>query len=123
MIVAFVDVITCTLYFFIGIDHPGLKYLNRYVRPNIGTDWYVIGLELLDVSRLEAIRKEYPNDSNSCATEMLKLWVERRVDASWNTLIQALRQPHIGLSVWASKIENMLVKEEDIPFKGMITIM
>ena len=126
MIVAFVDVITCTLCFFIGTDRPALRYLYRHVRPHICTDWYYIGIELLDIedeSRLDIIKMQYPNNSNSCATEMLKLWLNKRVEASWNILIRVLRQPHIGLSVLASKIENMLVKEEDISFKGMVTIM
>ena len=126
MIVAFVDVITCTLCFFIGTDRPTLKYLNKYVRPHISTHWLEIGIELLDIGDepiLEIFRENYPNNSNRCASEMLQLWLNKRVEASWNILIQVLRQPHIGLSVLASKIENMLVKEEDISFKGMVTIM
>ena len=118
--------ITCTLCFFIGTDRPDLRYLHRCVIPDIYAHWYEIGLELLDVDKkliLEHIRPNNP-DTKSCTAEMLQFWLQSRVDASWNELIQALRQPGIGLSVLALKIENMLVvKEEDISFKGIITIM
>ena len=126
VIVAFVDMITCTLCFFIGTDRPMLKYLYRYVRTYICTQWYEIGIELLDIDdipRLEMIRQNFPGDPSQCVALMLELWLERKEDASWDTLIRALRQPHIILLVLASKIENMLVKEEDISFKGMITVM
>ena len=126
MIVAFVDVITYTLYFFIGTDRPELKYLYRYVRPLIYTHWLEIGIELLgevNILNLSVIRENNRDDGQICAVKMLHLWLQSSEDASWNELIQVLRQPHMGLSVLASKIENMLVKEEDISFKGMITIM
>ena len=124
MIVAFFDVITCTLCFFIGTDRPTLIYLNKYVIPHICVLWYDIGVQLLDMDDLsifEVIRANNSNDVIRCATEMLKHWVKTRVDASWNTLIRALR--YIGQSFLASKIENMLVEGGDISFKGMITIM
>ena len=126
MIVAFVDVITCTLCFFIGTDCPTMRYLHKYVIPHIYAQWYDIGIQLLDVedeSMLKVIIANNPDIPEKCTTELLNLWLTRRENASWNELIHVLRQPHIGLSVLASKIKNMLVKEEDISFKGMITIM
>ena len=114
------------IIFFIGTDRPTLKYLHRHVIYYIGPKYYSIGLELLDVdnvSRLEVIRENNPNKSKECAAEMLHLWLETSEDASWNKLIQALRQPHVGLLFLASEIEKVLLKEEDISFKGMITIM
>ena len=111
MIVVFVDVITFRYYFFIGTDRPTLRYLFKHVRPHIIAKWYEIGLELLgmgDESKLQVIREKYPSDHENCVSEMLQLWLQMKVDASWNKLIQAFRQSQIGLSSLASKIENML---------------
>ena len=108
----------------IGTDRPDLKYLYKHVRPRIATRWYEIGLELLgkgNEKKLFAIKDNH-NDYEECAVEMLKLWLNRKMDASWNQLTQALRQSSVDLPSVASKIENMLSEENDILFKGIITI-
>jgi len=98
---------------YIGTDHPAMKYLNRYVRPNITKKWYDIGVELLDVNDeivLDTIQDSFSGDPDKCTAEMLKLWRARKTDASWNQLIQAFRQHHIQLNALASNIEGMLSK-------------
>ena len=106
----------------IGTDCPSMKYLYQLVRPRIGIKWYDVGLELLgeeDEKRLFDIKISH-NDYEECAVKMLQLWLEKKVDASWNQLIQALRQPNINLSYFASRIENMLLKENDVLFQGQL---
>ena len=98
---------------FTGTDRPALKYLFRYVKTNITTKWYDIGIELLNVedeSSLNTINCDHRNDVDKCTTEMLKLWLDKRSDASWNQLIQAFREPNIKLESLATKIESMLRK-------------
>jgi len=63
---------------------------------------------------LNTIKSTFPGDPETCAAEMLQLWLARKTDASWNQLIQAFRERHIRLNALASKIEGILSK-------GMIT--
>ena len=103
-----------------------MKYLYTHVRRNIIAKWHDIGLELLDEedeTSLEAIHVNYNNDVEKCAGEMLKLWLARQRNASWNQLIQVLRQPNIQLIFLAIRIENSLLKEEGILVEGIIVIM
>ena len=96
---------------FTGTDRPALKHLNRHVRPHITDKWHDIGVELLDVedeSALNTIKVNNPGDGHKCTAEMLQLWLEKKPDASWNQLIQALKAPIIKLEDLASKIEALL---------------
>ena len=98
---------------FVGTDRPALKYLNKYVKADIAAEWHDIGVELLDVDDepvLNTIKNNYPGDINKCTTEMLQLWLARKAEASWNRLIEVLREPNIKLNALAVKIEGMLSK-------------
>ena len=89
--------------------------------PDAVIKWYEIGLELLGlegVAALKAILLENHKDFRTCATKMFKKWLERNMDASWNQLIQILRKPAIDLSFMSSRIENMLLKD-DMILKGI----
>ena len=97
----------------IGTDRPALKYLNKYVKADIATEWHDIGVELLDVEEepvLNAIKNNHPGDVNKCTAEMLQLWLARKPEASWNQLIAVFREPNIKLNTLAMKIERMLSK-------------
>ena len=59
---------------------------------------------------LNEIERDHSGDPNRCTAEMLKLWLNKKSDASWNQLIQAFRAPQIKLETLASKIEEMLSK-------------
>ena len=101
------------MYVYTGTDRPAMKYLNRYVKTFITAKWYDIGVELLDVkdeSVLNTIGIDHPNDSEKCSAKMLRLWLEKKSDASWNQLINTLRQPNIKLEYLALEIEGMLSK-------------
>ena len=96
----------------VGTDRPALKYLNKF-RDDIAIKWHYIGVELLDIGdepALNGIKANYPGDINKCAAEMLQLWLDRKTEASWNRLIEVLREPNIKLNVLAKKIEEMLSK-------------
>ena len=70
-------------------------------------------MELFDIEDepvLNIIRNDHPGDSDRCTAEMLRLWLEKKPDATWNHLIQTLREPNIRLETLASKIESLLSK-------------
>ena len=97
----------------VGTDRSALKYLNKYVKADIASEWHDIGVELLDVEDepvLNAIKNNFPGDVNKCTAEMLQLWLARKPEASWNCLIEVLREPNIKLNTLATKIEGMLCK-------------
>ena len=61
-----------------------------------------------DEQLLAEIKKRYHN-CNECCREMFKLWIDiHAASASWNQLIQALREPSLELTEVAVKIETML---------------
>ena len=96
----------------LGHQKPSLKYLNRYVRSSVGSKWHDLGIELLDSDDdkdLDKIEAEYKLDVDKCCTKMFQLWSRKQLTASWNQLIEALRQPDIELHALATKIEQMLL--------------
>ena len=95
----------------VGTDRPALKYLNKYVKADIASEWHDIGVELLDVEDepvLNAIKNNHPGDVNKCTAEMLQLWLARKPEASWDQLLEAFREPNIKLNALAVRIEGML---------------
>ena len=101
------------VYMHVGTDRPALKYLYTHVRGNIANDWYDIGVALFDPGDevvLDTINKNHPGDAEKCAAEMLKLWLSRKPEASWDLLLEALKEPNIKLNALAVKIEKMLTK-------------
>ena len=77
--------------------------------------WHDLGLELLepeDEGSLNDIKCNNPNDVAKCCKEMFQLWLEKCPDASWNQLIESLREPSVGLNHLASKLEQMLTPTE-----------
>ena len=105
--------IHCTL--FSGHQKPSLRYLNRYVRSEVNLKWHDLGAELLDgedVGKLDTIEADNPTDHDKCCAKMFKLWLRKQPTASWNQLIEALRQPDIELLTLASRIEQMLLQLE-----------
>ena len=98
---------------FVGYQRPSLKYLNRHVMKPVGSKWYNLGIDLLesdDVEELSKIRSQYPTDINTCCIEMFQLWLRKQPTASWNQLIDSLRQPSIDLNHLANEIEQMFLQ-------------
>jgi len=83
------------------------------VKKQVGFKWHDLGVELLeadDVATLNAIRSEHPSDLSACCTRMFTIWLDKQPTATWNQLIEALRQPGIELNGLATEIEQMLLK-------------
>ena len=83
------------------------------MRDSVGARWHDLGIELLDpdVDELDTIEAG-SSDLNKCCTKMFQLWLKKQPTASWNQLIEALKQPGINLGALASKIEQMLSKPQ-----------
>ena len=96
-----------------------MRYLIRYVRGSVGSKWYDLGIELLhcedDEDELDKIEFEHPRDLDTCCRKMFQLWLKKQSNASWNQLIEALRQPSIKLVAFASKVEQSLLKPKPKP--------
>ena len=90
--------------------------MNRYVRGSVGLKWHDLGIELLDSSEdvddLDKIEVGHKADLDKCCTKMFQLWLRKQPTASWNQLIEALRQPDIELHALATKIEQMLLQSK-----------
>ena len=97
-----------------GYDRPALKLLNRHVRKDVSSKWHDLGLELLeqeDEERLNDIKKNNPSDVSECCKEMFQLWLRKCANATWNQLIQALKE--VELNNLAATIEGMLIPTQD----------
>ena len=101
---------------FSGHQKPSMKLLNRYVRGSVGLKWHDLGIELLDcdddVEELDTIQANHPSDLSTCCKKMFQLWLRKQPSASWNHLIEALRQPDVELDALATKIEQMLLQSK-----------
>ena len=112
-----IEIYVYTVHCFAGHQKPSLRFLNRYVRGEVVLKWQDLGTELLDsndVQKLDTIEAEHPLDLNKCCVKMFKLWLRNQPTASWNQLIEALRQPD-KLHTLASKIEHMLLQPKPKP--------
>ena len=101
------------MFSYIGSERPALKYLNRHVVIPIASKWHDVGLELMDIedeTELDLIKTEDAGNKER-TRKMLKLWCDKKTDASWNNLINVLKNPVIGLYPLALQIEGMLLPE------------
>ena len=72
-----------------------------------------MGIELLepeDIQALDEIQRNYPRDVSMCCTKMLQLWLERQPDATWEQLIQALKE--VEMNELASNVQQKLSVSE-----------
>ena len=92
------------------------------MRGSVAAKWHDLGIELLDpdVEELDRIEAEGLSKLDQCCTKMFQLWLNKQPTASWNQLIEALRQRSINLGTLADKIEQMLSKPEP---KGQLCII
>ena len=97
---------------------PNDRYLNKYVVPEVAVEWRALGTELLrqdEISQLDVIKADNPNDVKECCSAMLRLWRERHIDASWIQLIKALKG--LKLNQIAVKIEKYLKPSTELEEK------
>ena len=77
--------------------------------PFVKTEWYDLGLQLLEPkyeNELNAIEADTRNDTATCCRKMFSKWLNTDELASWNKLIRALRV--VQLNNVASNIEQLL---------------
>ncbi len=66
---------------------PTLKYLVRLPR----VEWFNVGLQLdLEDDELTTIQKNHPHDDEQARREMYRLWLQRKLDASYQQLVDAM---------------------------------
>ena len=99
--------------------------MNKHVRPIVSSKWQDLGLELLepeDEKSLNEISFNNPSDVSECCKEMFQLWLRKCTNATWNVLIQALKE--IGLNNLATTIEGMLLPTDEIVYvsAGMLLL-
>ena len=105
----------CSCVYITVYDCPALRYLNKYVKEEACIKWHDLGLELLepeDGGKLNVIQYSNHRDVSECCQQMFQLWLENCPDATWEHLIQALRE--VGLNQLAFKINGMLERTEGI---------
>ena len=84
------------------------------MRKYVSTEWLDLGIELLEQEDEEAlyeIKANHSNNASECCREMFQLWLRKSPSATWDQLIQALRD--VDLSTAAAKIKEMLTPMED----------
>lgn len=86
------------------------------MRKDASVKWHDLGLELLeqeDEGELNEIQINNPKNASECCKEMFQLWLRKCPNATWDLLINALREPNIELNTLATTIESMLVPMDD----------
>ena len=86
---------------------PTLGDLHNTVIPKVADKWYKLGIQLLDSSQLinlDKVRLTYSNDSQKACVEMIKYWLKNTSDATWDSLIHALRAPGLELLAIAEDV-------------------
>ena len=95
-------------------SRPSMKDLSKHVIPLVATRWYDLGLELLETKHereLDTIEKDSKAEgAKTCCRKMFSKWLETRDDASWDQLIQAVK--NIEVNNVASDIEQLLLQGE-----------
>jgi len=84
------------------------------VVPTIADRWKDIGVHLLDSTLidqrvLEVIAADHPHSIEGCCKCMLEKWLNTQENASWNQLIEAIK--NIELPYLASQLEKKLKGE------------
>ena len=80
-------------------------------------------MEQKDEKHLNLLRKNCGSNIMMGTGEMLKFWLSSQPQASWNQLIEALKQEHIGLEHKAQEIEKMLQPEGIFIAKSSSTVV
>ena len=92
-------------------SRPFLRDLVNRVLPHVAVKWYELGLELLHLANeheLKIIEKDAKDDAKMSCMKMFEKWLDSDEEASWEKLIQALRD--IELDEVASDIEERLMQ-------------
>ena len=101
-------------------DKPKMVYLISYVRPHVcaacrnnSEVWRDLGIILLgekSLPELDIISVNAHNNVIKCCSGMIRLWLERQPEASWDQLINALID--VQLESLAADIEGILIPSQ-----------
>ena len=104
-----------TLLKYLDTDYnrPTMRDLHRHVVPLAATNWYKLGILLLDLEsqyELDIIAKETRNDLTRSCSRMFSKWLNIDELADWDKLIKALRMAQMNNV--ANYIEQLLLQGE-----------
>ena len=96
--------IVCTC---LGNNRPTIEQLMNY-KEDVTPCWHQLGSQLLKQiylysAKLDIIHENYHGNSKSCCTEMLQYWLQVDTEASWDKLMNALKE--IGFYSLAKQIQ------------------
>ncbi|XP_065902347.1 uncharacterized protein [Dysidea avara] len=105
-------------------EYPDLKQLVNVLKPTtsgVATRWYDIGIQLLDsdVGVLDVIKQNNPQDTEACCRDMLKEWLRRQPNASWDQLVLALG--NVDMNVVADQVKTVLHQDSALTVSVAIT--
>ena len=90
-------------------DRPTLKDLAIHVIPLVKSEWFNLGLQLLEAkyeNELNTIEVDARNDAATCCRKMFSKWLNTDGLASWDKLMKALTV--VQLNNVASDIQQLL---------------
>ena len=76
---------------------------------DIAPIWYDLGAILLEErqeGQLRMIECTHGNNVRRCCSAMLRYWLDKQPDATWQQLVTALRSTGVDLDTVASRIEE-----------------
>ena len=95
---------------------PTLKQPNK-LKKSFTFKWYDLGIELLDTEdlpKLDEIQKDCPGDASMCCTKLFKLWLGKQPKASWEQLIEGLRDIYLNEVANATELELLSINEGEL---------
>ena len=85
---------------------PELKDLINELAP-ASDRYYFIGIQLgISNEKLKIIKKDYPQETDMCFSEMLSYWLKNGVNISWKVVISALESPFVGHKTLAAGLRE-----------------
>lgn len=78
---------------------------------SMASRWHDLGLLLLDEDLCGQIEIENRGDVKKCCIEMFRHWLQRDFNATWKTVLSALKQPCFSSDTGLSNLAVMLEKK------------
>ena len=91
-------------------NKPLLKDLYELITPNYATKWKEIGT-LLDLpnERINIIEADNPGKTASCCNQMLQVWLQADIVATWEKLFNAIESPAVSIQLGNDNKVHMYV--------------
>ena len=97
------------MYFFhhAVTSKPLLKDLYELITPNYATMWKEIGALLgLTNGSIKIIEADNRGNIVGCCNQMLQVWLEADITATWEKLIIAIESPAVSIQLGNNKIHT-----------------